>query len=262
MRYTSEEVLMNKIHVPEYWDVAKYYDLISSKFVNYDKQVLFLTQIFNKYKIPGKRILDIACGTGTHSLKLSKKGYEVIGLDASEKMLEVARKKAVSNANVQFICKDMQKLDFKEEFDAVICMSSISFLLTLTDIKKTILGVNRSLCSEGVFIFNFLPIFDTTEKNEIEHVKEGNIEIWIMHHGSINRMEQTFDEKLTYILREDDKISIHQGFDRARLYFPIDFVRYLEIEGDFKIIGYYECWDLGKTLEGNHLAIIIRKNKT
>lgn len=254
-------MLMNKIHVPEYWDVAKYYDLISSKFVDYEKQVLFLTQLFKKYEISGKRILDIACGTGTHSLMLSEKGYEVVGLDVSEKMLDEAKKKAANNDRIHFICKDMRMLDFEEEFDAIIFMSSISFLLTLDDIKKTLSGVNKALRSDGIFIFNFLPIYDTTEKNEIEHVKEGNIEIWILHQGLINRTEQTYDEKMTYIAKEDDKVRTYQGFDRTGLYFPIDFVRYLETEGGPKIIGLHECWDLKKTLHGNHVAMIARKNE-
>lgn len=253
---------MDKTHVPEYWEIAELYDLISSKYVNYNQQVLFLTQLFEKYRIPGRRILDIACGTGTHALMLCDKGYEVVGVDSSGEMLKVAKKKTEDDKQIRFVRRDMRVLDFDEEFDAAICVSSISFLLTLEDIKRTLLGVNRALNSGGVFIFDFLPIYDATQLNTIEHIKDGKVEIWILHQGFVNRMEQTFDEKLTYIVREDNKIRTHEGFDRGRLLFPIDFIRYLENEGGPRVIGFHECWDLAKKIEGKHLAAVAHRNET
>src|SRR5271166_3901592 len=69
---------------------------------------------------PVRRVLDIACGTGSHAIELERLGYEVVGSDISEDMLARAREKAreVSSA-VHFVRQDMRALDVASHpFDA------------------------------------------------------------------------------------------------------------------------------------------------
>lgn len=69
---------------------------------------------------PGKRILDVCCGTGDVSLALARRGAEVVGLDFSEAMLAVARRRAALDGSVSFVQGDALKLPFDEgSFDAV-----------------------------------------------------------------------------------------------------------------------------------------------
>ena len=56
--------------------------------------------------------LDLACGTGSLAVRLSEKGYSVIGTDMSPEMLSVAQQKAaVKNADILFLCQDMTQLN-------------------------------------------------------------------------------------------------------------------------------------------------------
>lgn len=78
----------------------------------------------------GMKIIDIGCGTGNFSIKLAKRGCHVTGIDVSEKMLKIARKKACEQKlNIDFINMDVKDLKFADnEFDAAISMAAFEFI--------------------------------------------------------------------------------------------------------------------------------------
>ena len=116
-------------------DYVKYYDLFN-KDKNYTKEVDFLEQVFNKFsnKNKIKKILDLGCGTGLHTKELIKRGYEVVGLDLSKEMIEIAKQR---NPSTNFYVSDMSNFNIydkensgNEKFDAIICMFSVLGYLT------------------------------------------------------------------------------------------------------------------------------------
>jgi len=68
----------------------------------------------------GSRILDVACGYGRHAAELSRRGFQVVGLDLSRPMLHEARRRFREGPSLRFVRGDMRRLDFAAEFDAVI----------------------------------------------------------------------------------------------------------------------------------------------
>ena len=92
----------------------------------------------------GMKILDVGCGTGNFSLKLARKGCQVTGIDLSEKMLSLARKKAKEEGlPVIFCLMDAADLQFRNEtFDGVISMTSFEFM---EEPEKTMKEMQRSL---------------------------------------------------------------------------------------------------------------------
>ncbi len=77
----------------------------------------------------GMRVLDVGCGTGNHSIKLARMGLQVTGIDISEKMLEIARKKAGASLSVNFLYMDAAKLEFENDsFDGAISITAFEFL--------------------------------------------------------------------------------------------------------------------------------------
>ncbi|HEX8689144.1 MAG TPA: class I SAM-dependent methyltransferase, partial [Solirubrobacterales bacterium] len=71
-----------------------------------------------------ERILDLACGIGRHSLELRRRGFEVVGLDISEELLEIARREAEAQSlEVSFMQADLRELDLTEEFDLVLSLN-------------------------------------------------------------------------------------------------------------------------------------------
>jgi ubiquinone/menaquinone biosynthesis C-methylase UbiE len=100
----------------------------------YDKRVFkstlecdFLEQELNHNK--SLKILDVGCGTGRHSIELTKRGYAVTGIDFSESQLASAREKAAKeNLMIDFQKHDARNLPFDKEFDFAIMLCEVGFL--------------------------------------------------------------------------------------------------------------------------------------
>ena len=97
----------------------------------------------------GKRLLDVACGTGLHASLLSKY-YQVEGLDLDSKMLAVAKK---NYPRIRFHQGDMTDFDLKKQFDAIVCLfSSIGYVRTKSRLQQAIKTMSRHLLPGGVLL--------------------------------------------------------------------------------------------------------------
>ncbi|MBU0648053.1 class I SAM-dependent methyltransferase, partial [Patescibacteria group bacterium] len=101
-----------------YKEYAKFYDKIYSK-KKYGIEVDFILSVINKYKIEGKDLLDMACGTGTHAKKLVDSGFRVTGVDVNPEMLKLAKKKT---KKASFVKGTMQSYESKKKFDVITCL--------------------------------------------------------------------------------------------------------------------------------------------
>jgi len=120
-------------------------------------EVDFLEQEFEYDRT--KKILDIGCGTGRHAIELAKRGYTVTGIDLSESQLSRAREKAAeAGVQVEFIQQDARKLNFQQEFEAVIMLCEGAFSLMETDEMnfQILQGASKALKPKGIFIFTCL----------------------------------------------------------------------------------------------------------
>jgi SAM-dependent methyltransferase len=69
----------------------------------------------------GERILDLACGSGRHSLELRRRGFDVVGADISEDLIEIAERDAgAADLDVEFLRADVRELEYEQDFDLVL----------------------------------------------------------------------------------------------------------------------------------------------
>lgn len=106
------------------------------------------------------RVLDVACGSGRHSVALASRGSDVTGFDSSEIMIAEANKLAsMQNVTASFFATDM--MEFSEviegEYDLVLCLgNSLALLPTFEDITSVMNEVHTILKPNGRFIFQVL----------------------------------------------------------------------------------------------------------
>lgn len=97
-----------------------------------------------------KRILDVGCGPGLNSIYLSRKGFDVTGLDFSSGMIREARKNAKkSGLKIKFIHADMNNYKYKKKFGAVLAAASLHNM-KLKNLKKSLETLVNILDSGGV----------------------------------------------------------------------------------------------------------------
>ncbi len=131
---------------------AQYYDVLTDN-VEYSKKARYLDGILRKYKPGCSLIVDLACGTGSLSVRLAEMGYDVIGVDISPDMLMEARMK--SPPEILYLCQPMQKLDLYGTVDAVVCvLDSVNHVTQQEVLQEAFRRVSLFLEPDGVFVFD------------------------------------------------------------------------------------------------------------
>jgi len=135
------------------------------------------------------KILDVGCGTGRHAIELTKRGYQITGIDLSDAQLEKAKEKAkANNLEIDFLRCDARNLPFDNQFDVAIMLCEGGFPLMETDEMnfEILKNVTKSLKKSGKFIFTTLnglfPLY-----HSINDFHEGE------HHEGAQYKSETFD---------------------------------------------------------------------
>ena len=125
--------------------------------VDYSAWADYVEKHFRRRPLPGKTVLDLACGTGSLTRELAERGYEMIGVDQSPEMLAAAVEK---NENVggippMFLCQSMEKLDLYGTIDAcVCCLDSVNYVTSPQKLQKAFQRVHLFLMPGGLFLFD------------------------------------------------------------------------------------------------------------
>ena len=140
-----------------YSALAVYYDALTDD-VPYGEWADYAERIFARLGLSPKLILDLACGTGSLSLCMAQRGYEMIGVDLSPDMLAAASEKAYALAPEQrpiFLCQDMAHLDLYGTVDAALCcLDSINYITDEAALASAFSRVSLFLNPGGVFLFD------------------------------------------------------------------------------------------------------------
>jgi SAM-dependent methyltransferase len=103
--------------------------------------------------LSGRRLLDVACGTGNTLLPMLARGYEGTGVDISGAMIDQARRKTEGRARL--IVADMRELPALGEFDLAWCLGdAVNYLDTYEELVATLAGFERNLAAGGVVVFD------------------------------------------------------------------------------------------------------------
>ncbi|MBQ1169474.1 MAG: methyltransferase domain-containing protein [Oscillospiraceae bacterium] len=134
-----------------YEALAVSYDRLTND-VDYEATVAFYEEILKLEGLKPRTAVDLACGTGSVTEILARKGLQVIGVDMSEEMLTVASQKAET---AWFICQKLQELRLPKAVDLAVCaLDSLDYITNPEDCKEAIRRTYKYLNPGGIFIFD------------------------------------------------------------------------------------------------------------
>lgn len=139
-----------------YGFLASSYDALTHD-VDYEGVLDYLERQFRRAKCPVRTVLDLACGTGSLTWLLARRGYETIGVDLSAEMLAQARDKQPPGVAVAplFLQQSMDKLDLYGTVDAcVCCLDSVNYVTRPALLERAFCRVRTFLTPGGVFLFD------------------------------------------------------------------------------------------------------------
>ncbi|MBQ7597103.1 MAG: class I SAM-dependent methyltransferase [Clostridia bacterium] len=138
-----------------YESFAALYDALTDN-VDYDAMGAYLCDLLAAHGAGEGILLDLACGTGTLSAVFAAKGYDVIGVDASEEMLAEAQEKRIeAGFDALFLCQKMEELDLFGTIDAAVCtLDSLNHLTNPDAFCEALRRVALFMNDGGVFVFD------------------------------------------------------------------------------------------------------------
>jgi SAM-dependent methyltransferase len=191
----------------QFTSLAPYYDELMAH-VPYSYWVDYVLKICKRYKHRPQRVLDCACGTGNVTYELARRGFEAVGVDFSEEMIEVARHKSTfvkGTRQPQFFQADLCEMELDRQFDTVTCLyDSLNYLTTPQLLQKAFEQINKHLRPGGLFIFdmNAPYAFETDMFTQSDRRPRQKLHYdWVAHYDRQTRLCQV---QMTYTRRMED----------------------------------------------------------
>lgn len=140
----------------QYTDFASVYDELMDE-TPYEQWCENVLHVFEEFKIKDGLVLELGCGTGSMTELLAAKGYDMIGVDYSEEMLNIAQNKKIeSGHDILYLNQDMREFELYGTVKAVVSIcDSVNYLLEDEDVTACFKLVNNYLDPKGIFFFDF-----------------------------------------------------------------------------------------------------------
>ena len=223
-----------------YTSFAQVYDLFMDN-VPYEEWAAYVRGILTEYGIGSGLVLDLGCGTGSLTECLARAGYDMIGVDSPEDMLEIAMdKRGRSGLDILYLLQDMREFELYGTVRAVVSIcDSMNYILDYADLVQVFRLVNNYLDPGGIFIFDL----NTEYKYEAlmgsrtfaEDREDGSF-IWYNEYSPEDHINE-YD--LTLFVREGKLFRRFQETHYQRAYSPAE-VRRAAAEAGME---FEACWD-------------------
>ena len=223
-----------------YTSFARVYDTFMDN-IPYEEWGKYLTALLEEYNVTEGLVLDLGCGTGTMTELLAAKGYDMIGVDYSEDMLEIAmEKREASGHDILYLLQDMREFELYGTVGAVISIcDSVNYITEEEDLEEVFRLVNNYLDPKGVFIFDFKTLYNyqtilgdrtIAEKREEcsfiwdnyyyeeEKINEYELTLFIRDEGDMYRKFEEIHYQKAYTLEEMIRLVKASGLEFVAAY--------------------------------------------
>lgn len=188
-----------------YVDFASVYDTFMDN-TPYQEWCDYLVEILKKAGIEKGLLLDLGCGTGTLTELLVKKGYDLIGIDLSQDMLNIAiEKKEKSQMDILYLQQDMREFELYGTVAAVVSVcDSVNYLLEEEDVLSTFSLVNNYLDPSGIFIFDFNTSYKYREVIGDTTIAENREDCSFIWDNFYHEEEEINEYELTFFVKDGE----------------------------------------------------------
>lgn len=154
-----------------YGKFAAVYDGLIKNDINYSHIADFLENLFDSYGKNPNLVCDLAAGSGNITIPMSQRGYDMIAVDSSVDMLNIAREKASAvGADILFLNQDITRLDLFGTCDAFLCMiDGFNYIMSLEKLKAVFRRIRTCFIeNDGIFVF------DISSKYKLKNILGSN----------------------------------------------------------------------------------------
>ena len=253
-----------------YGAISTVYDNINRQ-VDYSAWADFFERCFDKYLASRPElVLDLACGTGSMTFELAKRGYDMIGIDGSSDMLNVAYDRKYDlelSHDVLFLLQDMREFELYGTVGAITCcLDSINYLTGEGELERVFALAHNYLDPDGLFLFDvntphkFENIYaNNTYVYEDEDCGEGRFCIW---QNFYDKKSGLCDFNLTVFEKNEgsETYTRRDELQTERCYSMDELVSTLEKTG-FELVGAYSDFEFANAKETDERWYFVARAK-
>lgn len=248
-----------------YTDFARVYDTLMDE-TPYEKWSRNVLDCLAKYHITGKElVLDMGCGTGTLTELLAKAGYDMIGIDSSREMLNIAmEKKDLSGADILYLNQDMRTMELYGTVKAVISICDcLNYLLEEDDLLETFRLVNNYLDPGGIFFFDFNTVYKYEQVIGDTTIAENREECSFIWENYYESNTQINEYDLTVFVRENKESNRYEKFEETHFQrgYTIEQMKKLVEKSGMIFLEAYDADTKGEiTPESERIYVVARES--
>lgn len=244
-----------------YTGFAAVYDLFMDN-VPYEEWHSYLTGLLKEYGIEDGIVLELGCGTGRMTRLLAKSGYDMIGVDNSEEMLEIAREAGTEGDGILYLLQDMREFELYGTVRAVVSIcDSMNYILEEEELLTVFRLVNNYLDPGGVFIFDMNTEYKYKEllgeTTICENREEGSF-IWENYYEEEEQMNQ-YD--LTLFIKEEN--GLYRKYEETHFQRAYDISRVQELieEAGMEFVTAYDAFTHDEVKADSERIYVIAREK-
>lgn len=188
-----------------YTGFASVYDMFMDN-IPYDDWTAYLISLLREYQISDGLVLDLGCGTGSVTERLAAGGYDMIGVDRSEEMLQLAQEKRIeSGQDILYLLQDMREFELYGTVRAVVSIcDSMNYILEKEDLQTVFRLVNNYLDPHGIFIFDLNTEYKYKTLLGDSVIAENREESAFIWENTYHPDERINEYDLTLFIQEED----------------------------------------------------------
>ena len=243
-----------------YTSFAQVYDLFMDN-VPYEMWGEYLAQLFKEYGIEEGLLLDLGCGTGKLTRIMAEKGYDMIGVDYSYEMLDIA--KSESEESILYLLQDMREFELygtvRGIYSACDCMN---YILEEDELRSVFKLVNNYLDPGGVFVFDVNTPYKYREllaENTIAENRDEGSFIW---ENYFDEDEQINEYDLTLYIKEEDGRFIRFEETHFQRCYELSMIRRLLEEAGLEFVAMYDAYTKEPVSEESEKVLFVARECT
>jgi len=214
--------------------------------MNRKREVDFLVHCFQRYaKGRVRRVLDIACGTGPHLIRLADRGYQMSGLDLSPKNIDFLKERVANHGHeADLVVGDMTDFRLRRPVDAALCMQdSQGHLLTNDQLLKHLKCVARAVRPGGLYVFDRYMASSWTNpaRSWSWARRRGGLVVRASFSAlhDVNPVSQVFRERMAIEAVENGTRQVYRQTHLSRMVFPQELRALVDLAGGFEFVQWF-----------------------
>ena len=244
-----------------YSSFSQVYDLFMDN-VPYEDWSRYLTGLLKEYKITEGTIAELGCGTGKMTRLLAAAGYDMIGLDNSEEMLEVAREADMEEeeGSILYLLQDMRELELFGTVSAVVSIcDSMNYIVEEDDLREVFRRVNEYLEEDGVFIFDLNTVYKYREMLGETTISENREEGSFIWDNYFYEEEMINEYELTLFIREENDLYRKYEETHYQKAYELEQIKRLLAEAGMEFVTAYDAFTHNPVKKDSERMYIIAK---